>query len=127
MRHKMWHEHPNTSGLFDIKHDPGGIVDVEFIVQTLVLSHAHAHPELSRNLGNIMLLELAGELGLIPPELALEVAQAYRIYRQHQHRLRLQGESRSRMQRDGFEAQITSVRRLWQLVIEQTQGETAVD
>jgi len=123
MRQKMWHEHPNTSGLFDIKHDAGGIVDVEFIVQTLVLCHAHAHPELSANLGNIALLGIAGELGLIPLELAQEVAQAYRIYRQHQHRLRLQGESRSRMQRDGFEAQISSVQRLWELVVVQMQGD----
>ncbi|HEY8084498.1 MAG TPA: bifunctional [glutamate--ammonia ligase]-adenylyl-L-tyrosine phosphorylase/[glutamate--ammonia-ligase] adenylyltransferase [Methylophilaceae bacterium] len=122
MRHKMWHEHPNTSGLFDIKHDPGGIVDVEFIVQTLVLSDAHAHPELSNNLGNIALLAMAGELGLIPAYLAQEVAQAYRIYRQHQHRLRLQGESRSRMERSGFEAQIASVRKLWALVIEDVAG-----
>jgi glutamate-ammonia-ligase adenylyltransferase len=123
MRHKMWHEHPNTSDLFDIKHDPGGIVDVEFIVQALVLSHAHAHPELSHNLGNIALLGLAGELGLIPLELAVDVAQAYRIYRQHQHRLRLQGESRSRMERGGFEAQIAGVRKLWELVIEGMAGE----
>jgi glutamate-ammonia-ligase adenylyltransferase len=118
MRHKMLQEHPNVSGLFDLKHDQGGIVDVEFIVQTLVLLHAHAHPELSRNLGNIALLRLAGELELIPSALAQQVAQAYRLYRQHQHRLRLQGESRSRMDKGVFAAQISHVMQLWQRVVE---------
>ena len=41
---------------FDLKHDAGGMVDVEFAVQYLVLAHAHAHPALTRNLGNIALL-----------------------------------------------------------------------
>ena len=43
MRDKMREAHPNDSGLFDLKHDRGGIVDVEFIVQYLVLGHAHRH------------------------------------------------------------------------------------
>ena len=43
MRSRMLAGHPNTSGLFDIKHDRGGIVDVEFIVQYLVLGFAHRH------------------------------------------------------------------------------------
>ncbi len=43
MRSRMLAGHPNKSGLFDIKHDRGGIVDVEFIVQYLVLGFAHRH------------------------------------------------------------------------------------
>ena len=39
MREKMHAGHPNDSGLFDLKHDSGGIVDVEFSVQYLVLRH----------------------------------------------------------------------------------------
>ena len=49
MRQKMLDGHPNTSALFDLKHDRGGMVDIEFIVQYLVLAHAHARPELIRN------------------------------------------------------------------------------
>ena len=49
MRRKMLDGHPNTSALFDLKHDRGGMVDIEFIVQYLVLAHAHARPELIRN------------------------------------------------------------------------------
>ncbi len=32
---------PIRTALFDLKHDPGGMVDIEFIVQYLVLAHAH--------------------------------------------------------------------------------------
>ena len=42
MRQKLLDGHPNRSALFDLKHDRGGIIDVEFIVQYLVLGHAHA-------------------------------------------------------------------------------------
>jgi glutamate-ammonia-ligase adenylyltransferase len=44
MREKMADAHANKSALFDLKHDRGGLIDVEFIVQYLVLGHAHATP-----------------------------------------------------------------------------------
>ena len=44
--------HPNPSALFDLKHDAGGMVDVEFSVQYLVLANAHTHGVLTRNAGN---------------------------------------------------------------------------
>ena len=53
---KMRAGHPNPTPLFDLKHDPGGMVDIEFAVQYLVLAHAHDHPALTRNAGNIALL-----------------------------------------------------------------------
>jgi [glutamine synthetase] adenylyltransferase / [glutamine synthetase]-adenylyl-L-tyrosine phosphorylase len=93
MRQKMLDAHPNSTGLFDIKHDPGGIIDVEFIVQYLVLGHAGTHPELTNNIGNIGLLKLAGELGLIHAKTAEKALVAYREFRRMQHRLRLSGDS----------------------------------
>ena len=83
----MLDAHPNRSGLFDLKHDRGGMVDIEFIVQYLVLAHSRAHYELTGNLGNIALLHMAGALGLVPAELAQRVADAYREYRRLQHAL----------------------------------------
>ena len=56
--------HPNPTRLFDVKHDHGGMVDIEFSVQYLVLAHAHEHAALCRNAGNIALLQLAADLGL---------------------------------------------------------------
>ena len=78
MRGQMLAAHPNPTSLFDLKHDRGGMVDIEFIVQYLVLAHAHTHAALTRNAGNIGLLALAAELGLVPGMLATRVADAYR-------------------------------------------------
>jgi glutamate-ammonia-ligase adenylyltransferase len=92
MRARMHEGHPNRTKLFDLKHDPGGMVDIEFIVQYLVLAFAHSHPPLLGNLGNIALLQIAAGLGLIDATLASAVANAYRDYRRLQHGLRLNSE-----------------------------------
>lgn len=93
MRQKMLDAHPNSTGMFDVKHDRGGIIDVEFIVQYLVLGHACDYPELTNNIGNIALLKLAGKLGLINAETAERALNAYREFRRVQHQLRLNGDS----------------------------------
>jgi glutamate-ammonia-ligase adenylyltransferase len=77
------------------------MVDIEFIVQFLVLGYAHQHPQLIGNLGNIALLNIAGKAGLIDPVLAQSVGDAYRILRSRQHRLRLDGAEKTRIQLDG--------------------------
>ncbi|MCC6917523.1 bifunctional [glutamate--ammonia ligase]-adenylyl-L-tyrosine phosphorylase/[glutamate--ammonia-ligase] adenylyltransferase [Nitrosomonas sp.] len=91
MRRKMLEAHPNPTPLFDIKHDHGGIIDVEFIVQYLVLGYAHRYPQLTGNIGNIALLKLAGELGLTSADKASAALVAYRELRRTQHQLRLSG------------------------------------
>ena len=93
MRKKMLDSHPNTTQLFDIKHDRGGIIDVEFIVQYLVLGYSYKHSALTNNIGNIGLLKLSGELGLISKSSAKKVLEAYREFRRVQHRLRLNTDS----------------------------------
>jgi len=93
MREKMRDVHPNPTALFDIKHDRGGIIDVEFIVQYLVLGYAHQFPELTGNIGNIALLKLAGQLHLISIDTADQVRSAYREFRRIQHRQRLSGDA----------------------------------
>jgi len=120
MRQKMHEGHPNTSPEFDLKHDPGGMVDIEFIVQALVLLHAHLHPILTRNLGNIALLKAAAGLGLIPEALAGTVADAYRGFRLRQHRLRLAGSSKARVPHEEFAEPVQAVRALWELVFADT-------
>jgi glutamate-ammonia-ligase adenylyltransferase len=117
MRQKMLDAHPNASGQFDLKHDRGGIIDVEFAVQYLVLAHAHAHPELTRNVGNLALLGSAAELGLIAPELAEAARDAYRHFRQWQHALRLQGAQYARIAPEQAAPFVASVRQLWEIVL----------
>ena len=116
MRQKMLAAHPNPSGMFDVKHDRGGIVDVEFVVQFLVLAHSHEHPELTRNVGNLALLQVAGELGLIPASLAEQARTTYRELRRLQHKLRLQGAEVARMEMQEAEQLIAPVLAIWQLL-----------
>ncbi|MBU3556174.1 bifunctional [glutamate--ammonia ligase]-adenylyl-L-tyrosine phosphorylase/[glutamate--ammonia-ligase] adenylyltransferase [Polynucleobacter sp. Ross1-W9] len=97
MRRKVHAGHPNTNLEFDLKHDAGGMVDIEFIVQFLVLAYAHKHPQLIGNLGNIALLRIAGDVGLISQEAAQSVGDAYRLLRARQHRLRLDGVEKLRI------------------------------
>ena len=116
MREKIYAAHPNRSALFDLKHDRGGIIDVEFVVQYLVLGHAHACPELTGNIGNLALLKLAGRMGLIPEAQALAAHEAYREFRRRQHRLRLAGDRYARVARDAVGAQVQAVLDLWRVV-----------
>ncbi len=97
MRRKVHAGHPNPSADFDLKHDSGGMVDLEFIVQFLVLGYSNTYPQFIGNLGNIALLRIAGEAGLIQIEVAQAVGDAYRLLRARQHRLRLDGAEKTRV------------------------------
>jgi glutamate-ammonia-ligase adenylyltransferase len=117
MRRKVHAGHPNPSSDFDLKHDAGGMVDIEFIVQFLVLAFSSTYPQLIGNLGNIALLRIAGEAGLIQASMAQKVGDAYRLLRARQHRLRLDGAEKTRVDL-GLEPQLIQAREavlaLWQ-------------
>jgi glutamate-ammonia-ligase adenylyltransferase len=89
MRDKVRSAHPVPVGEFDVKHSPGGMVDVEFVVQFLVLAHSGAHPELRANTGNIKLLLRAEQVGLLRAGMGEAAGSAYRELRHIQHRARL--------------------------------------
>ncbi len=117
MRRKMHEGHPNRSALFDLKHDRGGMVDIEFIVQYLVLAHACERPELLDNAGNIALLARAGAAGLIDAAQAKAVADAYRRYRKLQHQLRLDDAEYARVPPDSVSTERAAVVALWDAVL----------
>ncbi len=118
MRARMHDAHPNRSGLFDLKHDPGGMIDIEFIVQYLVLTHSSAHASLTGDIGNIALLKLAGTLGLIDESMATLVADAYRTFRKLQHQLRLKGADKARVDAEPIRMLIDAVQQLWTRVLQ---------
>lgn len=91
MRNKM-REHlaPDKSGRFHLKQDRGGITDIEFIVQYLVLSHAHRHPTLLQWTDNVRLLQTLAELALLSAEQADALRRAYLAFRDQGHKLSLQ-------------------------------------
>ena len=91
MRDKMRKEHGvEGSGFFDIKQGNGGIVDIEFMVQYLVLRHAHEHPSLLQWTDNVRLLETLIESGILADYQAVALKDAYLTYRAAVHRLNLQ-------------------------------------
>ena len=112
MREKLHAAHPNKSDLFDLKHDRGGMIDVEFAVQFLVLAHSQRFPELTKNLGNIALLGMAADLGLIEKEAADKARNAYRAFRRLQHALRLNGAQYARVPSEQVAAERDAVRAL---------------
>jgi [glutamine synthetase] adenylyltransferase / [glutamine synthetase]-adenylyl-L-tyrosine phosphorylase len=121
MRQKIHQGHPNKTELFDIKHDSGAMIDIEFVVQYLVLAHAHKHSKLLENSGNIALLHVAAEAGLIEASLAHRCADAYRRFRQLQHALRLNdqtnGNAACRVPHSDIAEQRQAVLTLWALVM----------
>ena len=107
-----------VANMFDIKNSTGGIIDVEFLVQYLVLAHAKQYPQLTENIGNIALLKLLASLNIIEHDLAEKVVLAYRDYRRLQHALKLQGAPHMRVGTISVSAQIEAVKALWSQVFE---------
>ena len=75
---------------FDLKQSAGGIADIEFIAQYLVLAHAHEHNELTFWSDNVRIFSSLGELGLLPYSEVEALIQAYYFLRDESHRLTLQ-------------------------------------
>jgi glutamate-ammonia-ligase adenylyltransferase len=117
MREKVRAAHPVPAGRFDLKHSPGGMVDVEFVVQFLVLLHTARHPGLADNLGNIALLLRAEAAGLLPAGVGQAAADAYREMRRLQHRARL-NEDPTALPEDQLLQARDAVLALWQQVMQ---------
>ncbi|MBP6563146.1 MAG: bifunctional [glutamate--ammonia ligase]-adenylyl-L-tyrosine phosphorylase/[glutamate--ammonia-ligase] adenylyltransferase [Neisseriaceae bacterium] len=116
MREKMFATHPPL--LDNVKYARGGVVDVEFLVQYLILEHAHNHPHLTRNYGNIALLAMAADAGLIDPKMATAARLAYRYYRSVQHDSHLRDRPMAQVD-DVLLGHYAAVKRLWQAVLAQ--------
>ena len=78
MREKMrTHLDESTSESFDIKQGPGGIIDLEFLVQFLILKHANAYPDIATFSDNIRQLEALERSGLLDEQERSDLSQAY--------------------------------------------------
>ena len=121
MRQRLRASRPVPSGRFDVKHSPGGMVDAEFVVQFLVLTHASQHPILLGNIGNIALLQGAETLGLLTPDVGEQAARAYRALRQIQHTARL-NEEPTQVPPAQCALESAAILALWHEVMEQAQG-----
>lgn len=91
MRERMRQENDcKKSTLFDIKHGAGGITDIEFIVQFLVLNFAKSHPSLIELHDNIAILHECGRLMILSEKEAELLIKTYFFYRQLIHQCALQ-------------------------------------
>ena len=93
MRRRMREElDQSDADTFDIKQGEGGVGDIEFLVQYLVLGHAHENPAVIEYSDNIRQLDALADCGAIDAESASKLQDIYREYRQRQHHLVLNDE-----------------------------------
>ena len=117
MREKMRAEKKDRGDMLDLKHTLGGMVDVEFIVQYIILAHAHNHAEFLGNLGNFALLDRAGALGLLDPALAHRVGDAYLRFREQQHLARTHNQAITLVPPTTLVAERAAVGAAWQALL----------
>lgn len=75
---------------FYLKQGPGGLVDIEFLVQYLVLCHAHDYPQLLKWTDNVRLIRTLARVGVLKDDEASFLRKAYLTYRSKMHRLDLE-------------------------------------
>jgi glutamate-ammonia-ligase adenylyltransferase len=119
MRQKMRAEHrgreapsKDRNDSREIKHIDGGIIDLEFAVQALVLAEGPAHPQLRENKGNHTLLKRAADLGLVDAKIAGDAADAYLAMRRRTHQAALNDEEKVKLKPGELEDERAAVRRL---------------
>jgi len=78
------------TGMFDIKQSIGGMIDIEFIVQYLILLHAREYPEIVEFSDNIRLINSLQNKKIITPEIENNLAEIYKLYRTCIHHQSLQ-------------------------------------
>lgn len=88
MRQKLREHHGVDNA--EVKHAAGGVVDLEFISQYLVLGYAAKYPTLYQYSDNIRILDAAVVAGLMSNEQASLLQQAYQDLRGVSHRLTLE-------------------------------------
>jgi glutamate-ammonia-ligase adenylyltransferase len=100
---------------FDIKQDEGGLTDIEFLVDFLVLANASEHPALIEHPDNIRQLEALAAAQLLTPQVAERLKDCYLALRQQIHELALNDLSHI-VDGEAFRAERASVRACWQEV-----------
>ncbi len=113
MRLRMQNELDKSNDeLFDLKQGRGGIVDIEFMVQFLVLAYAHQFPKLSGFSDNLRILEAISEAKLLSQKEVDGLLEAYKVYRSKYHRVALQ-KQKPLVANSCYQAQREVVESIW--------------
>jgi glutamate-ammonia-ligase adenylyltransferase len=97
---------------FDLKQGRGGLVDIEFLVQYLVLRHAPRHESLLAWTDNVRLIRTLNRAGVLDDDTAALLRTAYLTFRSKMHRLSLQQQP-ARVPADRYRPLREGVRRIW--------------
>jgi glutamate-ammonia-ligase adenylyltransferase len=118
MRERMRRERSRPeAGVFDLKQDPGGMVDIEFLVQYLVLRLAQRHPELVQWTDNVRLIQTLIGATVLNEVTAHILKHAYLIYRAAAHQLSLQARPAT-VPAEKFDRLQQRIRRIWKAVFQ---------
>ena len=99
--------------VFDLKHGKGGLGDIEFLVQYLVLEHAPTHPALVEYSDNIRQLDALRDAGILSAAEAGQLQDIYKAYRRRQHHLALDDQA-SLVAAADFASEVGAVIALWE-------------
>jgi [glutamine synthetase] adenylyltransferase / [glutamine synthetase]-adenylyl-L-tyrosine phosphorylase len=113
MRERMRAEKKDRADALDLKNTRGGIVDIEFIVQYLILAYSHEHKEFLGNLGNFALLTRAGALGILAEDDAAHLGKAYLAYRAQLNEAQNQNDRKAWIGVDELREERLAVSRVW--------------
>jgi glutamate-ammonia-ligase adenylyltransferase len=100
-------------GQFDLKQDPGGVADIEFLVQFWMLTWADRYPEIVTFSDNIRQLESLASGNLVPQSTVDFLVDTYRKYRHRLHRLSLDG-AKNIVSADEFVEERKGVVEIWE-------------
>ncbi len=122
MREKMYqHLSHKANGYFNLKTDQGGITDIEFIAQCLVLEYAHRHPQMAVWSDNVRIFDSAVACGILTGEQGDTLKQCYTTLRNTLHHLNLQGKDNV-VGASRFVAERAQVGQIWQQIFGETAG-----
>jgi glutamate-ammonia-ligase adenylyltransferase len=122
MREKMRaHLATGDAENIDLKQDAGGIADIEFIVQFMLLAHTSNFPSLAKWPDNVRILADLATLSLITKTEAVTLSEAYLEYRNYAHRLALQNGTLASTNSSLVEFQ-TKVKAIWHKYLIKTVG-----
>lgn len=125
MRDRMVRQHGSKHvSRFDLKQDSGGLIDIEFMVQYLVLAYAAHHQQLLRYSDNMRLLDMAASLGLLSHNTAASLQGIYLEYRTELHKRALNLQN-SVLDGDACARERNLVREAWQHLFETRQDSSS--
>ena len=116
MRASLGTPESRRAEVFHIKHDAGGIIDIEFMVQYLMLAWSADHPELTQWSDNIRQMEELGRAGVMAVEDAEKLRESFIALRSTIHRRALQNLN-SQVEGDAFTEEREYIRAMWKKVM----------